>query len=125
MTGISLLGERSMKIKKISLMGFKSFMDRLEIHHALDGIWSFVRACNRYINEKRPWEAEEGREDVIYSLADSMRMISILLSPFIPETSERINGRLGLRAGSLKDVKPGLLKPGRVGKGKHLFEKVV
>jgi methionyl-tRNA synthetase len=109
---------------KLDFRKINRFMDKLEIHHALDEIWNFVRACNRYINEKKPWENQEGREDVIYSLADSMRMISILVSSFMPETSGRINEQLGLKAGGLSEVKPGLLRPGRIKKGKHLFEKV-
>jgi methionyl-tRNA synthetase len=110
---------RSLDVRKIDRL-----MDRLEIHHALDEIWNFIRACNRYINEKKPWENQDGRSDVIYSLADSMRMISILISPFMPEASRKIDEQLGLRAGVLSEVKPGLLKPGKIRKGSHLFSKV-
>jgi methionyl-tRNA synthetase len=111
-------------VGKLDIRKIDRLMDRLEIHHALDEIWNFVRACNKYINEKKPWENPEGREDVICSLADSMRMISILISPFMPDASVKINEQLGLKAGNLSQVKPGLLKPGKIRKGKHLFEKV-
>ena len=110
----------NLNLKKIT-----SLMDRLEFHHALDEIWSFVRACNRYINEKKPWELKgKEQQDVLYTLADSMRIISILINPFLPETSRRINEQLGIKRGLLKDAKPGLLKPGaKTKKGEHLFRK--
>lgn len=110
--------------KKLDFKKIDSLVEKLEIHHALDEIWGFVRACNRYINEKKPWEKPEGREDVIYSLVDSMRIISILVSAFLPETSKRINEQIGVKEGDFSQVKFGLLKTGKVKKGKHLFEKV-
>ncbi len=111
--------------KQLDLKKINHYIERLELHHALDTIWEFVRACNRYINEKKPWENQcKNREDIIYTLADSMRMISILLSPFMPETSLSINRQLGTKQGTLKDVKPGLLKPGKTGTPFHLFEKI-
>mgnify|MGYP001589931742 CR=1 FL=1 len=55
---------------------------------------------------------------------ESLRIISILLYPFIPETSEKINKQLGVKLGLLKDCKFGLIKNYNVKKGGILFKKV-
>ncbi|UCD06912.1 MAG: methionine--tRNA ligase [Candidatus Aenigmatarchaeota archaeon] len=111
--------------KQLRVESIEKYMDKFELHNALAEIWNFIRACNRYINEKEPWKLE-GKElqDILYTLADSLRIISILISPFIPATSEKINEQLGLKPGILKDVKFGLLKGGKIKRGEHLFNKV-
>ena len=112
--------------KKLDLDKIKEQMENLELHHALAGIFSFAGSCNQFINEKEPWKLKgKELEQVLYSLADSIRIISILLSPFIPETREKINSQLGVKAGLLKDCKFGLLKAGiKVKKGEILFKKI-
>jgi methionyl-tRNA synthetase len=100
-------------------------MENFELHNALSEIWNFIRACNRYINEKEPWNLKgDELKDILYSLSDSLRIISILVSPFIPATAEKINEQLSIKAGTLKDIKFGLLKGGTIKKGTYLFEKV-
>ncbi len=112
--------------EKLHLEKIERLMEKNEFHSALAEIFSFISACNKYINEKEPWRLK-GKEfdSVIYSLADSIRIISILLSPFIPASSEKISKQLGIKAGLLKDCKFGLLKPGtKVKKGEILFKKI-
>jgi len=112
--------------KKLKLEEIEKLMEKLELHHALGEIFAFVSACNQFINKKEPWKLKgEAQADVLYSLADSLRIISILLSPFIPATSEKINKQLGVKPGLLKDCKFNLLKAGsKVKKGEILFKKV-
>lgn len=112
--------------KKLKLEKIEKHMKELELHHALAEIFSFAGACNQFINEKQPWKQEEKqRNETLYSLADSLRIIAILLQPFVPETSEKINAQLGLKAGLLKECKFGLLKAGtKVKKGEILFKKM-
>ncbi len=112
--------------KKLDLKKIEKKMNDLELHHALAEIFSFVSACNQFINEKEPWK-QKGKdlEQTLYSLADSIRIISILLQPFIPETSKKINKQLGVKSGLLKDCKFDLLKERtKVKKGEILFKKV-
>ena len=112
--------------KKLNLEKIKKQMQDLELHHALGEIFSFVSACNQFVNEKEPWKLK-GKEldSVLYSLADSLRVISILLQPFMPVTSEKINKQLGVKGGNLKECKFSLLKEGtKVKKGEILFKKV-
>ncbi len=112
--------------KKLKLGKIKKLMEGLELHHALAEIFAFVAACNQFVNEKEPWKLEgKEKEQALYSLADSLRIIAILLQPFIPETSEKINAQLNAEPGSLADCEFNRLKAGtKVKKGEVLFKKV-
>ena len=113
--------EKALHPDKIELL-----MNKYEFHLALNEIWHFINAVNKYINDKKPWELK-GKElnHAMYGIADSLRIISILVSPFMPSTSEKINSQLGVKSGSFKDCRVGLLKSGTaVKKGAILFEKI-
>ncbi len=77
----------------------------MDIYHnaeAVDSIMSIAKRCNKYIDETTPWvlakdEALKDRlEGVMYNLLESIRMLSILLYPIIPETCEKMRTQLGL-----------------------------
>ena len=110
---------KTLKLEKVN-----KYFDKFEIHHSLDEIWNFVRASNKYINDKEPWKNEENRELVLYNMLESLRVISILLSPFIPGTCDEINKQLGVKSGNLDDVKFGLQKKYKVKKEGVLFKKI-
>lgn len=111
--------------KKLDLKKIDSYVEKLELHSALNEIFSFIGACNKYIDDKKPWNLEgKAVESVLYSLLDSIRVIAILLTPFIPFTSEKIFKQLNIQNGSWEEVKFNLLKPGKkIGKKEILFEK--
>jgi methionyl-tRNA synthetase len=76
-------------------------LDRVELTQALDAIWSRVRRLNRYVEEARPWdlakdEAQAERLDqVLYSLAEGLLVVTLLLFPYLPETAGRLLAALG------------------------------
>lgn len=109
---------------KFDIKNIEEKMDNLNLTEALADIWKIVNETNKYINEKKPWESDK-KEKILYTVLDNLRIISILLYPFIPETSEKITKQLGLKkVGSLKDCKPNLLGKGKITKGEMLFKKV-
>ena len=110
--------------KFLDLIKVNKYFDNFEIHLALEEIWKFVRASNKYVNDKEPWKNEDCREIVLYNLLEALRVLSVLLSPFIPETCEKINGQLGVKAGDLKTIKFGLVKKYKVKKEEVLFKKI-
>lgn len=71
-------------------------MDEFKVGDALDEIFTLLRRTNKYIDETMPWALakEEGKEDrlrtVLYNLLESIRISAVLLSSFLPETSEKI-----------------------------------
>jgi methionyl-tRNA synthetase len=97
-------------------------MDKLEAHHALDLIFAFVKSVNKYINDTEPWKLEgKALNNVVYNLCESLRIIAILISPFIPNASEKISEQLGVKLGSLSDC---IFKKfdGSPKVGEHLFD---
>ena len=85
-----------------------NYMDQYEIHNALISIWELVKKLNRYIDSEEPWSlAKKSKEDeslkpyfhgVLYTCLESLRIISILISPYIPEISSRIWSSLGIES---------------------------
>ena len=110
--------------KNFDLKKIDECFEKVELHNAIGEVWNFIRATNKYINEKEPWKLK-GKElgNVLYNLLEAVRIISILISPFLSESSERINKQLGVKAGALKDCKFKEWK-GKVKKGKYLFQKI-
>ena len=108
----------------LRLERINGLMARFDPFGALEEIWSFIRSTNKYVNDKAPWRLQ-GSElaNALYNLAEACRIISILISPFMPDTSAKINSQLGVGAGMLEDCRFGEFR-GRITKGEHLFRKV-
>lgn len=77
-------------------------MDEFKFNMALEEIWVVVRRANKYIDETMPWalakdEVQKPRLDnVLHNLAEAIRIISVLIHPFMHTTSEAIRKQLGL-----------------------------
>ena len=100
----------------------KKLMDNYELTEALAEIWKFVNEINRYINTNKPWESRN-KENVLFTALDSLRIVGILLYPFIPKTVEKLNKQINIKLGTHKDLNYNLLKKVKVKKGDNLFEK--
>jgi len=80
----------------------EELMDKLQFSLALAEIWKAIARTNKYIDETMPWvlakdESKKARlAAVLYNLAESIRIISILIQPFMPETPEKIWKQLGI-----------------------------
>ena len=87
-----------------------------------------MNELNKYVNLNKPWEIKDKEKlgDVLYNLLEVLRIVSILLYPFMPETAEKINEQLGIeKKFSSEDLKWGLLKPGTsIKRGEVLFKKI-
>ncbi|MBZ9632873.1 methionine--tRNA ligase [Clostridium sp. FP1] len=77
-------------------------IDELKIPEALDHVWALIRRTNKYIDETTPWilgkdDSQKGRlGTVLYNLAETLRMTSVLISAFLPTTSGKINVQLNV-----------------------------
>lgn len=75
-------------------------VDSMDFSSALEHVWKLIRRSNKYIDETRPWilinEDKERLKTVLYNLMDVIRIIAILLSPFITNTSKKIQEQLGI-----------------------------
>ena len=80
----------------------EAYMDKFSFNMALEEIWKLIRRTNKYIDETSPWvlakeEASKPRLDtVMHHLAESIRVISVLIDPFLPNTSRKIRLQLGI-----------------------------
>ncbi|GMX65535.1 methionine--tRNA ligase [Paenibacillus elgii] len=110
-------------------------MEKMEFSVALSAIWQLVSRTNKYIDETQPWNLakdETKREtlgSVLYVLAESLRISSVLLQPFMTETPRRMWEQLGIEAGSLTVWDTvhvfGTLPAGtRVAKGEAMFPRL-
>ncbi|MCL1964494.1 MAG: methionine--tRNA ligase [Firmicutes bacterium] len=79
-----------------------SHMDSAQYSLALSEIWKLIGDCNRYIDANTPWLLAKNESDrprlgtVLYHLAECVRMVGVLVGPFMPRTPGRIFGQLGL-----------------------------
>lgn len=77
-------------------------LDKFNYSVALTNIWKLVSRTNKYIDETAPWalakdESKKARlAEVMYNLCESIRMVSVLVAPFMPETSAEIRRQLGV-----------------------------
>ena len=75
-------------------------LDRVDISGALEQIWQRVKRLNRYVEENKPWElARDGDaarlDTVLASLHEGVRVVSVLLFPYIPAAAATVLGALG------------------------------
>ncbi|MDR1531415.1 MAG: methionine--tRNA ligase [Clostridiales bacterium] len=77
-------------------------MDNMLFSDALAAIWTFVRRSNKYADETQPWVLvkQEGKRpqlaNVLYTLAESLRITAVLISPFMPNTPGLIRRQLSI-----------------------------
>jgi methionyl-tRNA synthetase len=80
----------------------KPHIDKLAFSDALECIWDLVRRANKYLDESAPWRLakDPSRKDrvaaILYNCVETLRFLSILVSPFMPGASERIFEQIGL-----------------------------
>ena len=82
-------------------------MDKMMFSDALIELWNLIRRTNKYIDETQPWilikdESKHSElANALYNVVESIRIISILLQPFMPNTPELIWKQIGLESGEL------------------------
>ncbi|MEW6609379.1 MAG: methionine--tRNA ligase [bacterium] len=106
--------------------------DNLQFHIALDHIFKLIRACNKYIDETAPWNLAKIRDDklndILYDLAESIRFITIYISPFMPDSATKIWQQLGIEeniSGTNELSQWGILKPGtKINRAESVFPRI-
>ena len=129
-----LEGEFDNELVETAAKTVARFSELMETYHNADAvseIISFAKRCNKYIDETTPWvlakdEAMLPRlEGVLYNLLESIRLLSILLYPVIPETCEKMRAQLGIMNDiELNDLKFGLYDGYAVTEPEALFASI-
>lgn len=80
---------------------YESKMNSMHFPSALASVWTLVSSCNKYIDETMPWQLGKSKESyprlatVLYNLCETLRIISILISPVMPESAQKIQEQIG------------------------------
>lgn len=109
----------------------ENFVDSLKFDRALESIWKLIRRTNKYVDETTPWILGNNKDygrlaTVLYNLVDSLRIINILIDPFISNISKKIQKQIGLEKINWNDARTfGLTKVGtKVHKTEILFPRL-
>ena len=114
----------------------KDHLEKLEFNRALESIWGVVQIGNQHIDKNAPWNLAKKVEHmavldtVLYDAAEALRLVALVLYPFMPQASEEMKRQLGLMLNFSKpllsgDIKWGGLLPGTpIAKGKPLFPRI-
>ena len=76
-------------------------MEQFAFHRALEAIWEFIGAVNRYIDTTQPWALAKDPAKasvlnrVLVTLADSLRFLGVILAPFLPDAAAKIRRAIG------------------------------
>jgi methionyl-tRNA synthetase len=88
-------------------------IDRVQLTQALDEIWQRVRRLNRYVEEQAPWtlardpDRAGDLDRVLCTLAEGLRVIAVLLAPWVPGAVEKLLAALGAPDLSLQNARLG------------------
>ena len=83
---------------------YEAEMEKLQFQNALEAVFKSIQRANKYIDETAPWalakdESNRARlASVMYNLLESVRLCTVLLLPFIPESCEKIFSQIGAAA---------------------------
>ena len=114
----------------------RNLYNELAYNKILQKIWELVDTTNQYIVKTGPWnlaKTDEGKEQlktVMYNCAESLRVLGILLNPFMPQSTEAMMKQLGVETaieeqGMNSISKWGGLKPGcQTQKAEQLFPRI-
>ena len=117
-----------------TVAGYSDAMDHMELNQAIKDVWNLIGRANKYIDETAPWilakdpAQAERLQAVMYNLAEALRIIAILIAPFVPVTAPKIYEQLGLGkpvSFFMADAVWGKLATGtKVQKGEPLFPRI-
>ncbi|HFD2045347.1 TPA: methionine--tRNA ligase [Clostridium perfringens] len=107
-------------------------IDALKIPEALESIWTLISRANKYIDETTPWilakdeEKKERLGTVLYNLLETLRFVSVMISPFLTETSAKINEQLNTKVTTWESLKEfnGTVAGDKVVKGDVIFPRI-
>src|SRR5690606_26020348 len=92
-------------------------LQQLALNEALEELWKVIRRGNKYLDQAEPWALARDPAQaprlarVLYTVAEALRLVALLVAPFLPQTGERIWHQLGL-SGSVHQARQDQLRWG-------------
>jgi len=108
-------------------------LKELKLNEALSRIWQLVGKANKYVDERAPWnlvklEDQSELSSVMYNLVETLRIIALLVQPFLPETGAKMWAQLGLEGLETKGLEDavwgGLASGTQTVKGDPIFPRI-
>ena len=133
---VDAIDQELTKLAENTVLQYEKSMDEMDINTAIKSIWTLISRTNKYIDETGPWalakdEAKRGRlNTVLYNLAETLRIVSILIYPLMPVTAPNVWKQLGIEQNfatvTFADAKSwGKLPVGtKVGKAEPIFPRI-
>lgn len=113
---------------------YEANMDGFQFSNALAEVWKLIARSNKYIDETMPWALGKDPEKaprlaaVLYNLCECLRIVSILVTPFMPETAPKIQAQIGAGAAVCNWESAGqwglLSDSAAISKGETLFPRI-
>ena len=124
--------EELLSVAKALPAAYRVEMDKFALQNGLQEVFKLLNRANKYIDETAPWalaKAEEHKKRlarVLYNLEESLRIAAGFLSPFIPETAEKILQRLGNPPADWESLQRWGVLPATAGmeQGEALFQRI-
>ena len=124
--------EELLSVAKALPAAYQTEMDKFALQNGLQEVFKLLNRANKYIDETAPWalaKAEEHKKRlarVLYNLEESLRIAAGFLSPFIPETAEKILQRLGNPQADWESLQRWGVLPATAGmeQGEALFQRI-
>jgi len=105
---------------KIDFDLIKKLYNNFEFDKVLNEIFSFIDSANEYLQNKKPWETKDTK--ILYEVADSIKQLTILLSPIIPGSCKKIAKQFNFKIALDELNKP--LEVSKIKKGDYIFTRV-
>lgn len=125
------IDEELIDVAKHTIGEVEKHIDEMAFSSSLEDIWKLIRRTNKYIDETEPWvlgknEDTERLSTVLYNLMESLRIVNILIYPFITDTALKIKEQIGQDEINWEDARGfGLTKAGtKVKKTENLFPRL-
>ena len=123
------------RVAKETANNVEEKMEKMLFSDALEEIWTLIRRTNKYIDETQPWILikDDDKKDILanalYNVAESIRIVSIMIQPFMPKTPALIWEQIGIKEGEITkwdSIKEwGLLgREVAVSKGEAIFPRI-
>jgi len=81
---------------------YTALMKEFTFHKALMAVWELIGKANKYIDTMKPWAMAESDKErlgtVLDTIVEVIKIVSVLIWPFMPQTAEKIQHQLGLEA---------------------------
>lgn len=94
-------GDEVKKAALVSINTSKELMNDLKINDAINSVFIFIRRVNKYLEITAPWKLvktdKKSAGKVLFTAAESLRIIALLLNPVMPNRTEAVLSALGVK----------------------------